>query len=77
MPKYERREFSSEIEAKEFIREKGFSLKGSPLIPNDKDLGINECFLVRTSANESSFGGTKEWTVVSRLPAEKNKSRPL
>lgn len=77
MPRFESRDFPNEMEARKFIKEKNLFLKGSPLIPEKKELGVNECFLISSLQNEHSFGGPRKWVVIYRLPDEEKKRHPL
>ncbi len=70
MPKYENRDFPTKTKATEFISTKGLSLRKCSAIPNEKDLQVNECFLIQVPVHEKSFEGAYKWEVIFRLPDE-------
>ena len=66
--------FPNKIEATNFIQEKQLTLRGSPAIPDEKVLAINDCFLIPNPTESNPQG----WIVIynsSRDPD--NKARPL
>lgn len=66
--------FCNEIEAKNFIQEKRLILKGSPFIPNEKELAINQCFLIPNPSMNNPQGCI---VIYNSGPDSGNKAKPL